>query len=304
MSRGTSAFRNFQTAYATFFEARVRCPYARERSRHPHNSIVARPQQHFHNSELSSAGDDSSMFSDEPTRPPAPFHTTPSTSCSNKRADNLRRASGRRIARISSVWPRVSLRPISTISRNAGCGNSEAGRTEFRSFLNCGILARGFLRLRCQSCGHDRLLAFSCKGRVWCPSCGGRRMADTAAYLVDRVLPVVPVRQWVLSLPFALRYRILRAEKLRWMQRVYDLPVPHVALRTGILERVACQTCALVQHCRESMPAVLKKGQGLMATRRFIMTSDTAFRLMTGGACRAIQSRRLSMHVVAPSCCV
>jgi hypothetical protein len=33
----------------------------------------------------------------------------------------------------------------------------------------------------------------------------GRRMADTAAHLVDRVLPEVPVRQWLLSLPFALR---------------------------------------------------------------------------------------------------
>ena len=33
-------------------------------------------------------------------------------------------------------------------------------------------------------------------------------MADTAAHLVDRVIPAVPVRQWVLSLPFALRYRV------------------------------------------------------------------------------------------------
>ena len=33
-------------------------------------------------------------------------------------------------------------------------------------------------------------------------------MADTAAHLVDRVLPEVPVRQWVLSLPFSLRYRL------------------------------------------------------------------------------------------------
>jgi hypothetical protein len=79
---------------------------------------------------------------------------------------------------------------------------------EFRSFLDCGILARGFLRLRCESCGHERLLPFSCKRRVWCPSCAGRRMADVAAHLVDRVFPVVPVRQWVLSLPFALRYRM------------------------------------------------------------------------------------------------
>src|SRR3989442_2212156 len=34
------------------------------------------------------------------------------------------------------------------------------------------------------------------------------RMADTAAHLVDRVFPRVPVRQWVLSLPYALRYRL------------------------------------------------------------------------------------------------
>ncbi len=33
-------------------------------------------------------------------------------------------------------------------------------------------------------------------------------MADTATHLVDRVLPEVPVRQWVLSLPIPLRYRI------------------------------------------------------------------------------------------------
>jgi len=33
-------------------------------------------------------------------------------------------------------------------------------------------------------------------------------MADTAAHLVDRVFPRVPVRQWVLSLPFGLRYRL------------------------------------------------------------------------------------------------
>ena len=78
---------------------------------------------------------------------------------------------------------------------------------EFRSFLECGVLEYGFLRLHCEECGKDRLLAFSCKGRGFCPSCVGRRMADTAAHLVERVLPDVPIRQWVLSLPFPLRYR-------------------------------------------------------------------------------------------------
>jgi hypothetical protein len=79
---------------------------------------------------------------------------------------------------------------------------------ELRAFLDCGVLARGFLRVHCDACGLDRLVPYSCKKRGFCPSCGGRRMSDTAAHLVDRVFPEVPVRQWVLSLPFALRYRL------------------------------------------------------------------------------------------------
>jgi hypothetical protein len=50
-------------------------------------------------------------------------------------------------------------------------------------------------------CGHDFLVAFSCKGRGLRPSCNARRMAQTAALLVDHVIPPVPVRQWVLSVP-------------------------------------------------------------------------------------------------------
>jgi len=79
---------------------------------------------------------------------------------------------------------------------------------EFREFLNCGVLTRGFLRVHCRDCGLDRLVPYSCKKRCVCSSCGGRRMADTAAHLVDRVFPRVPVRQWVLSLPYTLRYRL------------------------------------------------------------------------------------------------
>lgn len=78
-------------------------------------------------------------------------------------------------------------------------------RDEFEAFLECGILAHGFLRLRCATCAHEKLVAFSCKRRGFCPSCGARRMAQTAAHLVDAVIPPVPVRQWVLSFPIPLR---------------------------------------------------------------------------------------------------
>jgi ribosomal protein S27E len=50
---------------------------------------------------------------------------------------------------------------------------------ELRSFLACGVLANGFLRVHCDACGKDRVVPFSCKGRSVCSSCCGRRMADT-----------------------------------------------------------------------------------------------------------------------------
>ena len=79
---------------------------------------------------------------------------------------------------------------------------------ELRGYLNCGQLPCGFARFRCRDCGQEKLVAFSCKGRGFCPSCGGRRMTSLAAHLVDRVIPIVPTRQWVLSLPIRLRYLI------------------------------------------------------------------------------------------------
>jgi len=43
------------------------------------------------------------------------------------------------------------------------------------------------------------------QARGVCPSCNGCRMAQIAAHLVDRVIPPVPVRQWVISVPTRLR---------------------------------------------------------------------------------------------------
>jgi hypothetical protein len=77
---------------------------------------------------------------------------------------------------------------------------------EFEDYLKCGRLEHGFLRVRCASCHTEHLVAFSCKRRGFCPSCGARRMAESAALLVDKVLPRQPMRQWVLSFPFPLRF--------------------------------------------------------------------------------------------------
>ena len=84
----------------------------------------------------------------------------------------------------------------------------------FRRYLQCGIFAHGFCRLRCSACGKDMLLPFSCKGRGVCPSCQAHRMYETAALLNDTMLPEAGYRQWVLSVPWSLRYMMARDPKL------------------------------------------------------------------------------------------
>ncbi|MEJ6515217.1 MAG: transposase [Pseudomonadales bacterium] len=81
---------------------------------------------------------------------------------------------------------------------------------EFRSYLQCGMLKHGFLRVKCNGCRFEHLVAFSCKLRGFCPSCGARRMVETSAHLVDHVFPKAPVRQWVLSFPWPLRLLFAR----------------------------------------------------------------------------------------------
>ena len=77
--------------------------------------------------------------------------------------------------------------------------------SEVEAFLRCGILAHGFVFARCLDCGWSRAVGFSCQRRGFCPSCIGRRMCGFAAALADRVIPRVPVRQWVLTVPHGLR---------------------------------------------------------------------------------------------------
>ena len=81
-------------------------------------------------------------------------------------------------------------------------------RKELEGYLECGLLCHGFARLKCGSCDETRLVAFSCKGRGFCPSCLGRKMSATAAHLIEDVLPPVDLRQWVLTVPFAWRKRL------------------------------------------------------------------------------------------------
>jgi len=97
----------------------------------------------------------------------------------------------------------------------------EAGRDlpahvlgELEGFITCGDPTEGFAWLHCEECDHHRIVPFTCKGRGFCPSCGGRRMTERAARWVDELIPRVAVRQWVITVPWPRRLLLARNPKL------------------------------------------------------------------------------------------
>jgi hypothetical protein len=81
-------------------------------------------------------------------------------------------------------------------------------------YLDCGILHHGFARVRCEDCGHEYLLAFSCKRRHFCPSCHQKRVVEFGGWLCQEVVKAVPHRHAVLSIPKILRRYFLYDRKL------------------------------------------------------------------------------------------
>ena len=81
-------------------------------------------------------------------------------------------------------------------------------------YLDCGILHNGFARVRCGDCGHEYLLAFSCKRRHFCPSCHQKRVVEFGEWLCEEVLKTVPHRHFVFGIPKILRRYFLYDRKL------------------------------------------------------------------------------------------
>jgi len=83
-------------------------------------------------------------------------------------------------------------------------------------YLDCGILYTGFARVKCKDCGHEYLLAFSCKRRHFCPSCHQKRVVEFGEWLCEGVLKVVPHQHFTFSIPKILkRYFLYDRELLR-----------------------------------------------------------------------------------------
>ena len=100
-------------------------------------------------------------------------------------------------------------RHLQSFQAQIDAGDATLPRHVVRSlerFAVCGDAATGFTWLRCDGCGAHRIIAFRCGTRGLCPGCGGRRMASLSHQWIDRVFPEVGVRQWVLSVPWPIRF--------------------------------------------------------------------------------------------------
>jgi len=78
-------------------------------------------------------------------------------------------------------------------------------RSSIDKLLKCGDLKEGFARVRCPDCKAEFFVAFSCRQRGCCPSCGQKRALLLAHRLNGEVLADVPHRQWVFAIPKRLR---------------------------------------------------------------------------------------------------
>jgi ribosomal protein S27E len=72
-------------------------------------------------------------------------------------------------------------------------------------YLDCGNPRCGFARIRCPSCGEERLLMFSCRTRGFCPSCHSKRLEEWGEWMREELLLDVPHRQVVFTIPRMLR---------------------------------------------------------------------------------------------------
>ena len=63
----------------------------------------------------------------------------------------------------------------------------------------------GSMTIHSPDCGHEKLLAFTCKSRHFCPACHQRRTRQTGAWTAASVCHDVPHRQFVFTFPKMLR---------------------------------------------------------------------------------------------------
>jgi hypothetical protein len=153
------------------------------------------------------------------------------------------------------------------------------------AFLECGIPRFGVVRFLCRSCGKDLFVPYSCKKRLACPSCDTKRSLLTTAHAMEDLLPLVPYRQWVLTLPKRLRYFVHRDPRL-----------------VGQISKIL--TAVLTSFYREQSRASPDSAPALLAfVQRFgsSVNLHIHWHLVLSDGTFALQDSRLRFHPAAPA---
>jgi len=111
---------------------------------------------------------------------------------------------------------------------------TDRARRTLEEYLRCGILAAGFARVRCGTCGHEMLVAYSCQLRGVCPSCQQKRAEILCRFVIDEVIEPVGHRQLVFVLPKHLRRPFYRDRKLLTGLCRSAVEATHTFYRTGL----------------------------------------------------------------------
>lgn len=151
---------------------------------------------------------------------------------------------------VRTWWPRL----LESVEADDGTVPGFVRRAVERNLV-CGDPRSGFIHMRCPDCGLERALPFSCKGRGLCPSCGARRSHDVAHHLVERVLPDVPIRQYVLSPPSELvGVLAARGEALSALSRIFTEAIfERIGRRLDLGKKPHCGAITFVQRFSKTL---------------------------------------------------
>jgi hypothetical protein len=111
---------------------------------------------------------------------------------------------------------------------------TDRARRTLDEYLRCGILSAGFARVRCGTCGHELLVAFSCQLRGVCPSCQQKRAEILCRFVIDEIIEPVGHRQLVFVLPKNLRRPFYRDGKLLTGLCRSAVEATHAFYRSGL----------------------------------------------------------------------
>ena len=118
-----------------------------------------------------------------------------------------------------------------------------------RGYLECGILAHGFGRCWCPSCGHGFAVAYSCKTRGLCPSCNGKGGSSLNVHphfhivVADGVFSLNPSGQ-------AVFYPATELCEAAWdrLQETLRRRIPRYFARHGYLDDDVVQDMLVLDH--------------------------------------------------------